>query len=694
MTQALDLLNALSADEIAAMTAQPDPEGHIIVGGDRFISVPSNLKRLGVQYDHNMETVTFDCPRYWDDRDMSKMAVYVNYMRSDGYPDRYPVDNLRADGEVMHFDWTISRNVTEIPGTVAFLVCVAKTDSEGNEERHWNSELCNECYVSQGMETEEHPALQYPDEVTQLLLRMATVEQINVQAEEMEQILAEAQETAAIAEETKNQALDASGYIKNSYAPAIKGNASGEIIRVYDVSPIEHDVKCWVHGKNLLNDSKFKIETQTISGVTCTANADGSYTIDGANTSSSFVTFGSNRTTNLENEPIIPKGTYTPTPGVTVVCRDTVTGKETNNQQTFEAPNPFKIVGWYCYVGPNTAMLGGSYAKLPATIFPQLELGSIATEYEPYVDSTNVAVSRSGKNLWHSRGIAYPRTVSGVTINYDEETQIYTFNGTSTSPGDIYVIPNQTDIMHINAGETWTLRVYPISGTINGAATCSGKMSPLVNTGDYTNTIHANTESLYNTKTYTEPADIKKMYFYVYASGTVFNNFKCRVQFELSDKPSEFEKSSGITTSVPSADGTCTVTSVCPTMTILTDTPGVTIEAEYNRDTETWVENRIAKIPVSPGGGGGSTSWLTNVSLPASAWTGSGNLHSQVVTISGITEYSKVDLLPSVEQLAIFHEKDVSFVTENEDGVVTVYAIGDKPLLDYTMQAQITEVLV
>lgn len=85
---------------------------------------------------------------------------------------------------------------------------------------------------------------------------------------------------------------------------------------------------------------------------------------------------------------------------------------------------------------------------------------------------------------------------------------------------------------------------------------------------------------------------------------------------------------------------------------------------------------------------------LSEVTLLASAWTGGDSLHSQVVTIDGVTEYSKVDLLPSVEQLAIFFNKNVSFVTENEDGVVTVFAIGDKPLLDYTMQVQITEVKV
>lgn len=93
-------------------------------------------------------------------------------------------------------------------------------------------------------------------------------------------------------------------------------------------------------------------------------------------------------------------------------------------------------------------------------------------------------------------------------------------------------------------------------------------------------------------------------------------------------------------------------------------------------------------------GAGGFAARLIETTLLASAWTGENSLYSQVVTIDGITEYSKVDLLPSVEQLAIFHNKDVAFVAENEDGVVTVYAIGDKPTQDYTMQAQITEVKV
>lgn len=89
---------------------------------------------------------------------------------------------------------------------------------------------------------------------------------------------------------------------------------------------------------------------------------------------------------------------------------------------------------------------------------------------------------------------------------------------------------------------------------------------------------------------------------------------------------------------------------------------------------------------------GGSTARIGEVCLPASAWTSKGNLHSQVVDIDGVTERSQVDLTPSVEQLVIFYEKDLTFVTENDGGVVTVYAIGQKPTNDYTIQVTITEV--
>lgn len=87
-----------------------------------------------------------------------------------------------------------------------------------------------------------------------------------------------------------------------------------------------------------------------------------------------------------------------------------------------------------------------------------------------------------------------------------------------------------------------------------------------------------------------------------------------------------------------------------------------------------------------------NTPRIGEVVLLGSGWVGEESPYSQVVTIAGVTAHSQVDLTPSVEQLAVFHDKDLAFVAENNGGVVTVYAVGQKPENDYTIQVTITEV--
>lgn len=155
MTKAEDLLNSVLSDSSATVFANVPDEAHIIIGDDRYMAVPDELKRLAVQYDHNIETVTFDCPRYWDDHDMSKMGIYINYLRVDKKTGVCEAENVTVDANdssIMHFDWTISRNATEVAGKLVFLVCVKSIDADGNEKNHWNSELCKDCYVSDGLE--------------------------------------------------------------------------------------------------------------------------------------------------------------------------------------------------------------------------------------------------------------------------------------------------------------------------------------------------------------------------------------------------------------------------------------------------------------------------------------------------------------------------------------------------------------
>jgi hypothetical protein len=117
--------------------------------------------------------------------------------------------------------------------------------------------------------------------------------------------------------------------------------------------------------------------------------------------------------------------------------------------------------------------------------------------------------------------------------------------------------------------------------------------------------------------------------------------------------------------------------------------PKATADAEGNVISDTYVTKAELEAILTR-----STVRLSEVNLLSSKWIGSAKLYAQVVAIDGITEYSQVDLKPSIEQLAIFHNKDIAFVTENEDGVVTVYVLGDKPADDYTIQVSITEVSV
>ena len=176
MSRADELLDTLSEDGVSVFTVEP----HIVINSDRTITVPNSLKRIAVQYDHNIETVTFDCPRYWDELDMSTMRVYINYRRPDGELGSYIVDSIavdNADSSIMHFDWTISKSVTQAKGTLTFLICVKKVDvNSGEEVNHWNSELSTDMYISEGLEYDDHVQELYPDIITQLLLRMDSVE--------------------------------------------------------------------------------------------------------------------------------------------------------------------------------------------------------------------------------------------------------------------------------------------------------------------------------------------------------------------------------------------------------------------------------------------------------------------------------------------------------------------------------------
>ena len=175
MDKAEELLNTLDVNDENLYPVSPEEEAHIVIGKDRVITVPPDLRRLGVQYDKNVESVTFDCPRYWDGIDLLNMAMYINYIRSDRKTGSYHVADTAVvpdDENMINFTWTISEHVAYVNGKITFLVCAKHSDSSGASTNRWNSEINRDCYISEGMDTNQVIEDVNTDLITQVLLKI------------------------------------------------------------------------------------------------------------------------------------------------------------------------------------------------------------------------------------------------------------------------------------------------------------------------------------------------------------------------------------------------------------------------------------------------------------------------------------------------------------------------------------------
>lgn len=146
---------ATAAELFASLNAE---EPHIVINSDRSVTIPEELKNVAVQYDHNIETVTFDCPRYWDGNDLSEMIFNINYVRSDKHENTYVCKNVVVDSNdsnIIHFDWTISQDVTDAAGTLIFIVCVKKSYVDGITSQIWHSQKCDTLTILPGLKCDQ-----------------------------------------------------------------------------------------------------------------------------------------------------------------------------------------------------------------------------------------------------------------------------------------------------------------------------------------------------------------------------------------------------------------------------------------------------------------------------------------------------------------------------------------------------------
>ena len=291
-----------------------------------------------------------------------------------------------------------------------------------------------------------------------------------------------------------------------------------------------------VTGKNLIPP---KAASETINGVTCTVNADGSLTLNGTATGNCFF-----HCPDME----IVSGIYTLSSGVKLPAGITLIlrKKDINKQIMYVyagSSSKTKPTGYsgkaFVYVAVSS---GTTVTNL--TLYLQLEVGSEATAYEPYQGETITSdevelygdAHAVGKNLIPT--IDEPLSANGITFTVNVDGSI-TLNGTATQTAFIN-FPH----MMIKAG-TYTLStgiVLP-SGTFitlrEGGASAKMLLS-----------VYDTASSKSGAISYSGDAFV---YFAVRA-GTTVSNLTIYPQLEEGSEATAYEPYQGMTTALEDGD--------------------------------------------------------------------------------------------------------------------------------------------
>ena len=108
-----------------------------------------------------------------------------------------------------------------------------------------------------------------------------------------------------------------------------------------------------------------------------------------------------------------------------------------------------------------------------------------------------------------------------------------------------------------------------------------------------------------------------------------------------------------------------------------------TITAEYSDILEQWREKLFSTYET-----------IISIDLKANAWVESVGMtyHTQNVTIPNVTAKTKIDLQPTPEQLITMINNGIAMFAANDNGNVTIYSVGDRPVTDMVIQATRKEV--
>lgn len=125
----------------------------------RVVMVPAG-EVIGVYHDKDVNRLTFEVPGIYKGIDLTGYQISINYMNEEEQKDVYLVEdmlvtmNMNNKPESIQFSWLVGATACAMPGTVGFIVCFKKLDSEGNILNEINTKL-TKMKVLEGCEAVE-----------------------------------------------------------------------------------------------------------------------------------------------------------------------------------------------------------------------------------------------------------------------------------------------------------------------------------------------------------------------------------------------------------------------------------------------------------------------------------------------------------------------------------------------------------
>ena len=358
-------------------------------------------------------------------------------------------------------------------------------------------------------------------------------------------------------------------------ANALKGSVSGSVVSMTDVSPLEHNIGVKLASKNLFdtNSNFYNVYFQGTGDpqnliystdsasylIPCVPNA--TYTISHSNSANAVFRVGYIKA-QKEDVGTTDVDIFNPHRGTTEKSLTITTGEGAT----------------YIIVQLSKAEVESTKNSL------QCELGTTATEYTPFVqDISSVTLTKYGKNLFDFNTATTTWMVKGEDGSFTQSREDTRANLQLT--------------LNAYKGNEYVKRLQnPIDVFSTGKWSCSFEYDETFDTLRF-----GHNGSTNNVMCIIPLQTLPKgtCSFSVLLTNVTQGSFSWKdIQIEAGNTATEYEPfKEPIPCNAPNADGTVeSVPSLYPTTTLLTDTEGVTITAEYNKDLNKVVNDIYQKL--------------------------------------------------------------------------------------------------